>query len=248
MVDRVLADTRTFERLFELRESNDPLLLASPWLVFAACVHRAAKELEKTRFVPDWVGPGSRLPVLDAGRLSHFLADRLHRYFLVELLASYTRVASGALWVQSRRGWRRQRFSELDPVRFAALIDVVPPSERAGIYRRLGDLALFLTGVFPDHSSTHLLGRLDIQRLVRSGAIEWPDEGAPHDLGALGLLEELGGRWYRLACATAPAPPTSGLVIVARVAERFRDARRVLNFVTEHYLFRHRARWFPGLE
>src|SRR5918992_1166794 len=145
LIERALSDAQTFERLFDLQRAT---------------------------FVSDWVGPRQRVPVMDTDRLRSFAGDRVHRLFLAELLASYTKVASGALWVQSRKGWRRQRFSELDPVRLAALIDVVRSEERPGIYRRLGDLALFLTGVFPDHSSSHLLGRIDVQRLLRSGATE----------------------------------------------------------------------------
>jgi hypothetical protein len=245
LVERALSDPRTFERLFDDRRVGEPLLVASPFLVFAVSVHRAAADLEHATFVTDWVAPRQRVPVMDTARLRSFVADGLHRLFLAELLASYTRVASGALWVQSRKGWRRQRFSELDPVRLAALIDVVRSEERPGIYRRLGDLALFLTGVFPDHSSSQLLGRIDVQRLLRSGATEGVPQLAYERHGTLGFLELLGGRWYRLACATAPA--TSALDVVASVADRFRDARRVLNFITDRYLFKQRTRWFPGL-
>src|SRR5258707_42758 len=66
------------------------------------------------------------------------------RYFMVEHLASYTRVMSGPVWVRRGDRWRRQRFSELDAARLAAALDAVPESDRPGIYRRLGDLALFL--------------------------------------------------------------------------------------------------------
>jgi hypothetical protein len=245
LIERALSDAQTFERLFDHRRAGEPLLVASPFLVFSASVHRAAADLQHATFVSDWVGPRQRVPVMDTDRLRSFVGDRVHRLFLAELLASYTKVASGALWVQSRKGWRRQRFSELDPVRLAALIDVVRSEERPGIYRRLGDLALFLTGVFPDHSSSQLLGRIDVQRLLRSGATEEAPLHPHEQHGVLGLLELLGGRWYKLACATAPA--TSALDVVASVADRFRDARRVLNFITDRYLFKQRARWFPGL-
>jgi hypothetical protein len=32
--------------------------------------------------------------------------------------------------------------------------------------------------------------------------------------------------------------------VAAEVSRRFRDARRVLNFVTDRFLFSFRARWF----
>src|SRR6266540_1530599 len=115
-------------------------------------------------FVGEWAGPRQRLPVFDVATLRDFLAAPARRLFLAELLASYVHVASGSVLVQTRRGWRRQRFSELDPVRLAALLDVVPAGERVGIYRRLGDLALFLTGVFPDHTATRAFAPVHAQR------------------------------------------------------------------------------------
>jgi hypothetical protein len=159
-------------------------------------------------------------------------------------------VASGSFWVQTGRGWRRRRFSELDPVRLASLLEVVPQPERVGIYRRLGDLALFLTGVFPDHTAMRAMAPIDAARLLRAARLA-TSTGEPlggraesvEPAGAVGLLEHLGRRWYRLACETAPSP-TGAMRVVGEVAERFRQARRVLNLVTDRYLFVLRDRWF----
>lgn len=123
----------------------------SPFLAFAVAVHRTAVALESATFVEERVGPGRRIPVFDVAALSAMVKDPLRRYFFIELLASYTRVSSGVAWRRTARGWKRHRFSELDPARLAGLLDVVTPEERAGIYRRLGDCSLFLLGVFPDH-------------------------------------------------------------------------------------------------
>ena len=46
-------------------------------------------------------------------------------------------------------------------MRLASLLHIVPEDERPGVYRRLGDLALFLTGVFPDHTEMRGLGPHD---------------------------------------------------------------------------------------
>src|SRR6266567_337384 len=166
VVERLLDDQRTFETVFGAPGRADPLLRASPFLVFAVAIQRGAE------VVGEWAGPRRRLPVFDAGSLRDFLAAPARRLFLAELLASYVHVASGSVLVQTRRGWRRQRFSELDPVRLAALLDVVPEGERVGIYRRLGDLALFLTGVFPDHTATRAFAPVDAQRLLRHAGLE----------------------------------------------------------------------------
>src|SRR5881227_3534877 len=81
-------------------------------------------------FVEEWVGPRQRVPVFDVAGLREFGADPLRRFFLAELLASYTHVASGSVMVQTRRGWRRQRFSELDPLRLIELAELLPEAER----------------------------------------------------------------------------------------------------------------------
>jgi hypothetical protein len=252
LVERLLSDPRAFRAVLGAAEGRDPLLRASPFLVFALAVQRSAADLREAVFVGEWAGPRQRLPVFDAASLREFLAAPERRLFLAELLASYVHVSSGSVLVQTRRGWRRQRFSELDPVQLAGLLEVVPAAERAGVYRRLGDLALFLTGVFPDHTATRAFAPAHADRLLRlAGLAEdearraaWPgDSRAP--TGGVALLERLGQRWYRLACANALVG-TAPLRVLEEITERFGQARRVLNLVTDRYLVPFRARWFPG--
>ncbi|HET6793502.1 MAG TPA: hypothetical protein VFH45_03615, partial [Acidimicrobiales bacterium] len=230
--------------VFGAAPDDDRLLHTSPFLTFAAAVHRSAARLAATTYVEERWAPRQRVPVFDVGSLRDLLADPWRRYFLVELLASYTHVASGVTWQRTRRGWRRRRFSELDPVRLAELVATVEPAERAGVYRRLGDLALFLTGVFPDHPTVLDLGPVAAQRLARLSSLpEVADGETPGPV----LLERLGRRWYGLAARSARAhgaPVTAGLEVVADMGGRFGEARRVLNVVTDWYLFPLRERWF----
>lgn len=215
----------------------------SPFLTFATAVHRTAAALETATFVEERWAPRVRIPVFDVAALRTLLSEPARRYFFVELLASYTRVASGVTWTHTARGWRRRRFSELDPVRLAELLEVVEASERPGIYRRLGDLALFLLGVFPDHPRT-LSSGAGTDRLLRASGVVADQRG---EFGDETLLELLGARWYRAAVASATAaghPVTTTLVVAGHIADHFRDARRVLNTVTDGYLFPWREQWF----
>jgi hypothetical protein len=243
---RVLVHPAAYESAFGDGGNDTELLAISPFLAFALIVHRGWYELRDVTHVDEWVGPRQRLPVLGGGDLRDFLGEPDHRLFLTELLASYSRVASGVTWVHTRRGWRRRRFSELDPVRLASLLEVVPDAERPGVYRRLGDLALFLTGVFPDHVETRGLAPIAEARLTRligptPGHPSSPPTGAPN--GTVGLLERLGQRCYRQAARTAH-PPTAALRLVADVGERFPLARRTLNYLADRHLFVWRGRWF----
>jgi hypothetical protein len=252
VIEGLLADPRVFEAVFGACDEMT-LVLVSPFLAFGVAVHRAVADLAAMDYLPERSGPRQRIPVFDTPELRDFLGSAQRRLFLAELLASFTRVASGRYRVPSRWGGRpgagagpgassgsggrsrTRRFSELDPVRLAGLLDVAPEDSRPGIYRRLGDVSLFLAGVFPDYSTMHALGPVDVSRLLRSARVPASERGELATAPALDLLEYLGARWYRAALSTAPVR-TAGLDVVGEVADRFRQARRVLNHLADRYL------------
>ncbi|HEY7265811.1 MAG TPA: hypothetical protein VH589_30530 [Trebonia sp.] len=263
-VEGLLADPRVFEAVFG-PSSAEALVLVSPFLAFGVAVHRAVADLASMDYLPERSGPRQRVPVFDTPELRDFLGSAARRLFLAELLASFTRVASGRYRVPSRWGGRpggafggydsdaragsapsgaggggagrsrTRRFSELDPVKLAGLIEVMPEESRPGIYRRLGDVSLFLAGVFPDYSAAHAFGPIDVARLLRAARVPVGERGDLAAAPALDLLEYLGARWYRAALAAAPVR-TARLDVVGEVAERFRQARRVLNHLADRYL------------
>jgi hypothetical protein len=216
---------------------------ASPFLVFVAFVQQAAAELTAMDHVPERTGPRQRVPLFDAPALRDFLGEPARRLFLAELLASFTRVASGRYLVRAAGRTRTRRFSELDPVRLAGLLDAVPPAERPGVYRRLGDVTLFLAGVFPDYATTRALGPLDAGRLLRAARLPSSEQERLASTPAMELWEYLGARWYRAARDLAPAA-TARIVVVGDVADRFRQARRVLNLLADRYLLTADKPWF----
>jgi hypothetical protein len=249
-IQKHMAAPAVYDRLFSAAQ-GDVFVSASPFLTFAVLVERSARDLGRAPFVMEWTATRRRVPLFDAGELGGFLESSSHRLFLAELLASYTHSVSGVIWRRHGRRWQQHRFSELDPVRLAALLEVVPEEEHSGVYRRLGDAALFLSGVFPDYSDRWASSPLNHERLGRTGV--WSDvaAGAPsmfsgraEEREGLQFLEELGRRWYRLALRTASAPHTYGMRVVASVGDRFTHARRVLNFIADRYLFV--RQWWAG--
>jgi hypothetical protein len=125
----------------------------------------------------------------------------------------------------------------------AGQLDGVPESERAGVYRRLGDVALFLTGVFPDYAVAHGLGPVNAARLLQAARVPAGQRDQLAAAPAIDLFEYLGARWYRAAWGLAPAR-TARLAVVADVADRFRQARRVLNHIADRCLFPQGNPWF----
>jgi hypothetical protein len=230
----------TFRLLFGV-PGRDPLLRGTPFLIFAVLIHRVVRDLGQASFVEEWVGPRQRVPVFDTAGLKDFGADPLRRFFLVQLLASYTNVASGSMLVKTSRGWRRRRFSELDPMRLIELAELVPEPERPAVYRRLGDLSLFLTGIFPDYAAEGLVAERERRGLERALRPADREQAAGHD--GIWLLEQLGRRAYRIAQQGADRRAPMAAVLT-EVSENFAAARRVLNFLTDRYLFPMRRQWF----
>jgi hypothetical protein len=247
-IERLLADPRAFEAVFGAAGvTAGHAVLVSPFLAFGVAVHRAAADLARVDYLPERSGLRQRVPVFDAPQLRDFLDSAARRQFLAELLASFTRVASGRYRVRSGGRSRTRRFSELDPVRLAGMLEAVPEESRPGIYRRLGDVSLFLAGVFPDYAAGQALGPLDAGRLLRSARVPAAERDGLAAAPPLELLEYLGARWYRAALAVAPVR-TANLAVVGEVAARFRQARRILNHLADRYLLGPDSPWFaqPG--
>jgi len=229
-----------FRQLFSV-PGRDPLLRGTPFLIFAVLIHRVVRDLGQASFVEEWVGPRQRVPVFDTAGLKDFGADPLRRFFLIQLLASYTNVASGSKLIKTSRGWRRRRFSELDPVRLIELAELVSELERPSVYRRLGDLSLFLTGIFPDYAAERLVAERDRRGLERALRPNDREQAEGHD--GIWLLEQLGRRAYRIAKQGADRGAPMAAVLT-EVSENFAAARRILNFLTDRYLYPMRRQWF----
>ncbi|MGA7269936.1 MAG: hypothetical protein WB239_02580 [Acidimicrobiia bacterium] len=236
LIEGLLASPRLFEAVL----GADPEELSprsSLFLVFGVLVHRTARDLGQAAYIPEWSGPGRRLPVFDVASLREFAGRGASRFFLIELLSSFVKVASGSVLVRTRRGYRRRRYSELDPVQLADMVGLLPPAQRPGGYRRLGDVTLFLSGVFPDHTATHPPTVRQRERLAASAGV--PPVTALDDGSDLRFHEIVGANWYRQAATTASTFVGSGADYLLEVADQFPQARRFLNILADRYLYRY---------
>src|SRR5579863_7155134 len=105
-IEGLLADPRVFSAVFGTPSPAAPeaLVFASPFLAFGVAVHRAVADLAAMDYLPERSGLRQRVPVFDTPELRDFLGSAERRLFLAELLASFTRVASGRYRVPSRWG------------------------------------------------------------------------------------------------------------------------------------------------
>jgi hypothetical protein len=243
VIDSLLESSELFVRIFE----TEPEIMgpgASTFLAFGVLVNRAASDLRSTSHVAEWSAPGKRLPVFDVEPMRGFMDDGLRRYFLVEFLNSFTTVASGSYLERVGARYRRRRFSELDLSHMAEVVDLLPPVERPGGYRRLGDIALFLNGVFPDHAATHPLPPSQRELVARSAAIGRIE--AVIEDGGLRFLDTAGAGWYRRAADESEQTAGNGSGLLRVLSDHFGEARRILNYMADRYLFGRRLGWMGG--
>lgn len=210
-------------------------LSVSPLLFFAILVHRSADELAGSDWVDDWVGPGSRLPVFDVEPLLEFTDAPGRLLFSARLLVDFALPVRLPVPVD-----------RLDLEGLVTWLDAVEPADQIVLLRRLGDLALFQAGVFPDSTGATTLTAAQAELLGRSVQMSDDelelliDEGSPTP--GLDALEMLSSAWYRAAAEGSEEAP----VLLCDVANRIRAARRFLNYVADHYLHRLQPDWAIG--
>jgi hypothetical protein len=231
ILDRMLDDDTLFRRIVADEEA---LVRISPWLLFTILLRRAAKELPQQRFTMERVGSAERVPVFDVDRVGELLQDRPLLDYLAEMLASFVRTDSAVVYYKSGRRYRRRTFSDLDVDDMIALAGTVAEESRFPFYRRIGDICLFIAGVFPEFatSGTSLVGTTgSVPRWRRNqrGLAEYEAEAA---------------RFYGLA-AHHPAAYQAGLEpVLATLSTRFTLARKPLNYIADHFIRLHRSRLF----
>lgn len=200
----------------------------SPALYFIVVAFQAADALAETDHVADWVTPNIRLPVFDVEPLREFSDNENRLAFLAALLAGFATPTPPPVPAKA-----------FDLVDLARWLDAVEePTTRKQLLRRLGDLALFLAGVFPDASGAGSMSPGEAERLGHSAGLDedqiWSLVDPEDPDVALSSLETLGAAWYVAAADVAPQPTASRILV--DIATRMRPARRFLNHLADTYL------------
>jgi hypothetical protein len=229
LLDRVLDDDRLMRRL----QDDAPVIARiSPWLLFNVLLRAARRELRGSSYTVERIG-GERLAVFDARRAGDLLADRPIQEYLVELLTSFTRISSFTVDVhEGGKLWRR-RFSDFSSEDMLSLAALVPDELRFPFLRRTADIALFITGVFPESVFpwTAPPGH------PRRAQIPVPWSGRR----TLEEYEEEGRRFYRLASEHVMARRTGMAELLATLADAFSLARKPLSFMSHYFSWTQRS-------
>ncbi len=229
-IDIMLDDEKLFQRV---QEEKDIFLKISPFLLFSILLRQAKKDMEKQGYTMEIVNKKERIPVFDARDATKLLHNKDVREYLARMLASFTRVESTTLVFKAKGMTYQRHFSDLDFDDVLELAEMVELPFRFPFYKRLADIALFITGIFPEYVSTH-----------RETIKEIPIRVAGRRLRTLRDFEEEGRRYYDLAATYDEAREQGLSEVLSLLAEKFTLARKPLNFVAENYIERHRMQWF----
>jgi hypothetical protein len=223
LLELMLEDPKLAERLLN---DQEVFVHASPYLMFAVLLRRIRRDLEGQSFVVERDARGRPIPVFEAPRAAELLGNPSTREYLTELLCSFVRTNTGLLYWKERGAWHKRKISDMDMDDMIALCHLAEPACKPGLYRRIADIALFLTGIYPDHASSRV--RRPRTQAARRRTV--PD------------YERDGRRFYALA-ARKPEPPWSASVFEG-LAEQFTLAREALTALSDRYLKPLRARYF----
>ncbi len=226
LLEVALDDDRVARRLL----GDEHLLLkVSPRLVFTVLLRRVSRDLHEQSYTLERT-TAETVAVFDAPRVRRVIAEPAIGAYLVDLLMSFVRAETITLWTRRGDRYRRRRFSTMsleDMIEFAGLVG---EDEARPVFRRIADIALFTSGIFPDFLRA---GRGDLRTVARPRAIPRTVE----------TYEEHGRRFYRLAAQ--PEQGTEGRVLALLAAE-FPAARKSLAMLSDRYLRWTRLSWFQS--
>ena len=219
-----MADAKVFHRVMR---DDEILLKISPPMFFEILLRKAADDLSKVGHTFEKTG-SMRIPVFDTEDLVSLLNRESLLIYLADMLSSFTRVESFTVSIRIRKGvWRKIRFNDLDIHSLMSLCDVVDDAYRFNLYKRIGDVSLFILGVFPVYAERYY--RYPVSGQLRPG-ISGRGRVSPQD------YEKEGQRFYRLAAEHRTALDLELSEVFWALHENFQKAKKPLNFIAEHYL------------
>jgi hypothetical protein len=231
-LDEVLEDDALFERLMG---SEQFLLEVSPWLFFSVLLRRARRDLLKETFTVERRSR-QKVVVFDTDQVVDLLDQDPVRDYLAALLASFTRVASMTVRVNLGHGvWRRYRTDDLDVEGLLRYAEALDEPYRFEPYKRIADVCLFFSGVFPEAIKTQ--HRYPVSRQARPGA-------KGRMLQSREDYERYGRAFYQLAADHERAEVGGLGEVLTTLSANFVVAEKPLAFLADRYLWGARHQLF----
>ena len=211
----------------KIMTDQEVFLKISPRLYFEILLRRTRRELEGASHTIERSGT-KIIAVFDTKEVVDLLYRKDILIYLADMLASFVKVEDYTIFYPTEREtWREISFSDLDIDSLIIFSESVDEESRLGFFKRIGDICLFILGLFPEYvRATH--------RYPFSGELR--PQPAGRVIRSLEDYEEEGRRFYQMA-AEHPAVRSNELSEVFNLLhENFSTAKKPLNFIANHYL------------
>jgi hypothetical protein len=219
-----IGNDKVFNRV--MRDDEILLKISAP-LFFEILLRKAADDLSRVGYTYEKSRTMS-IPVFDSEDLVSLLNRESLLIYLSDMLSSFTRVESYSVSIRVRKGvWRKIRFNDLDIYSLVSLCDVVDDAYRFRLYKRIGDICLFILGIFPVYADRNY-------RYPVSGQLR-PKIAGRRRVSTQDYEKE-GQRFYRMAAEHRTACDMELTEVFWSLHENFQKAKKPLNFIAEHYL------------
>jgi hypothetical protein len=168
---------------------------------------------------------GKRIPIFEGPAAAEMLSEKRTLNYLAEMLSSLARTNSGIVYWKERGSWHKKKFCDTDLDDMIELTRITDPDMRPGLYQRIADLALFLSGIFPEQVAIFATRRKCVASTNRT----------------LKDYEQTGKSFYRLAALKITEQMQA---VLGTLSEKFPLARLALNSLSDRYLKTHRSWYF----
>jgi len=236
---RVLSEDEDFRNAFidddrtirKVVYDAEAFLKISPRLYFKILLRKVRKELARSTHTIEH-GGAHKVAVFDAERVVDLLSRKAVLLYLADMLSSFTKVESYSFSYRVKeRGWRRIRFNDADVDCLIRSLEFAGEEYRLHFYKRIGDICLFLLGIFPEY--VRLSSRYPLSGEPRPQFIGWTRRSMEE-------YEEEGRKYYKLASQHPMARRQELSEVFGLLHDSFHVARKPLNLIAENYIHHER--------
>ena len=148
-LDLILEEEEIFKKASQQKESI--FVRISPYLYFELLLRQAIRDIKRDAYTLEQVGYKTRVPVFDSKKVLEILSRDEIRDYLVELLVSFIRLNQFTIYFKRGKGiYYKKVLSDMDFDLLVEMSELVDEPYRFVFLKRAGDLALFLSGIFPE--------------------------------------------------------------------------------------------------
>ena len=233
-LDLVLEEEEIFKKVVQ---SEDVFVRISPYLYFELLLRQAIRDIKRDAYTLEQVGYKTRVPVFDSQKVLEVLSQDEIRDYLVELLVSFIRVNQFTIYLNRGRGiYFKKVLSDMDFDLLVEMSEIVDEPYRFVFLKRAGDLALFLSGIFPEQ----LFGERSHSLAKNRRLLSWTNKGED--------LEKKGSELYHKASESEIAKERELSPVLTMMADNFTFTKKPLNVMADRYLYLRKHDIFPFID